>query len=86
MRVENALMSKHLLLRYVSRALGQRSSGDAYAIPNDDSDGHTNMALLLLLHKYWMIVRDTVALVHVAMRSRFEDARRWTIERRGSVS
>jgi len=50
-------MSKHLLLRYVSRALGQRSSGDAYAIPKGDSDGHTTMELLFLLHKYRMIVR-----------------------------
>jgi len=68
-------MSKHLLLRHVSGALKQRSSGDAYALPKGDRGEHTTTALLFLKYENWRIVRDTVALVHVAMRGRLEDAR-----------
>ena len=61
-------------------------SGDAYAIPKGDSDEYRTMGLLLLLHRNWRIVRDTVALVQVVMKSRSEDARRWTVVRRGCAS
>lgn len=61
--------SGHLLLRYVSRALRQRSSRDAYVIPDNDSDGHTTVALLFLRYENWGMVKDTVALVHGATRS-----------------
>ena len=76
-------MSKHLLLRYVSWALKQVPGGDAYIIMDGDSDGHTSIVPLLKRYDDGKIVRDDVALIHGATRSRLEDARRWTIVRRG---